>query len=798
MKNIVSYCFFIFLLFFSYSVLAAEHSSQDTLPKLMLQLGHQGLVQEIAFSNDKKQIASYAMSDDGRVDETIIWDTSSGRMLEHFSYSDPELKEKLEKSIIMKNFKWRLLNQTDDADNILPIPTEEDNIITPNFEFALNKEKKHSAMIEEVNTKKEIGKVEFSEKISDFLFEDEIHPNYTQIENLEIEQSTMYMYCDYNNNDNFPINFIHINNIHLTKNEIGKLCDLDYPHLDKNQFVIIRINLESGEIVQHHFTKHGETAFIEPLDNTKVLIIDKYAYLYDLEKNNTKKLKISGLNEAGEFLLFNSSDVTLSKDGKYLLISYHRSTTPAVIDLSKNKKQLLRSQALKTKLLNLCTDGRIFIRTLPNTIRFDENIWDIYDNYLNKVVSFDLSTSAYSIFFSSKSNHISALSPDCNKFIGKINDKYGIFSSNSAELLKELPRSLLFDSSEQEHDPEVDYSDMNPSELESDYRDVKFDDTGIIFLTVNTYEDESFVYLVDLTTGNLLKTWMIGQSPHFNISRNGQYFLYCGRLLGEFGVYDLSESPPTPKLLNTHTKSLELFNTHTDKNIGCYPAAISSEGMFLAIQGDDWDDNILINASTQEIMRHINITEHAAIFSQNDERLYIGITQGIEIRDGHTGELIETLNNENTPITSMIVSTDDRLLITSHENGVLAFWDVHSDNKHLLARMVLGEDSWLATTPDGRFDSNNLDSILQAHWIMPDDPLTPLPPKSSCATTMSPACCHASWPAPAPNGNSLVVEPAPRNSRPCPPWPVSTAPNQKSASPLCGLIPLSREGPVSR
>ena len=35
--------------------------------------------------------------------------------------------------------------------------------------------------------------------------------------------------------------------------------------------------------------------------------------------------------------------------------------------------------------------------------------------------------------------------------------------------------------------------------------------------------------------------------------------------------------------------------------------------------------------------------------------------------------------------------------------------------------------TWIVTTPDGRFDTNNLEEIKGLHWIMPDDPLTPLP-----------------------------------------------------------------------
>lgn len=37
------------------------------------------------------------------------------------------------------------------------------------------------------------------------------------------------------------------------------------------------------------------------------------------------------------------------------------------------------------------------------------------------------------------------------------------------------------------------------------------------------------------------------------------------------------------------------------------------------------------------------------------------------------------------------------------------------------------DNTWAVVAPDGRFDTNNLEEIKGLHWVMPDDPFTPLP-----------------------------------------------------------------------
>lgn len=76
---------------------------------------------------------------------------------------------------------------------------------------------------------------------------------------------------------------------------------------------------------------------------------------------------------------------------------------------------------------------------------------------------------------------------------------------------------------------------------------------------------------------------------------------------------------------------------------------------------------------------------------------------------------------------SVAFTPDGRTIISNIGGTDIKFWDVDTGNE--LARLIsFGESEWVTVTPDGRFDINkNLDSIDGLHWIVPDDPMKPVP-----------------------------------------------------------------------
>ncbi|HZS45613.1 MAG TPA: PQQ-binding-like beta-propeller repeat protein [Blastocatellia bacterium] len=69
---------------------------------------------------------------------------------------------------------------------------------------------------------------------------------------------------------------------------------------------------------------------------------------------------------------------------------------------------------------------------------------------------------------------------------------------------------------------------------------------------------------------------------------------------------------------------------------------------------------------------------------------------------------------------------DDRFWISGGENGVIQV--SRPDYGQEICRLVSFQDgSWAVVDKDGRFDANNLEYMRGLHWVLPDDPLRPLP-----------------------------------------------------------------------
>ena len=83
--------------------------------------------------------------------------------------------------------------------------------------------------------------------------------------------------------------------------------------------------------------------------------------------------------------------------------------------------------------------------------------------------------------------------------------------------------------------------------------------------------------------------------------------------------------------------------------------------------------------------------------------------------DGHTSE-----------VTSVVFSPDSRVLFSGSWDGTVRVWDI--EKGHPLAVLyAFGKDQWVVVDPEGRFDTNDLDGGAPLHWLLPDEPMRPLP-----------------------------------------------------------------------
>ena len=85
---------------------------------------------------------------------------------------------------------------------------------------------------------------------------------------------------------------------------------------------------------------------------------------------------------------------------------------------------------------------------------------------------------------------------------------------------------------------------------------------------------------------------------------------------------------------------------------------------------------------------------------------------------------------DNIITTPMAVSesftADGRLLLVVTVDRVLHMYETKT-GKELLELAYSDHSDWLCITPDGRFDSSNLDEVSAMHWVNCDEPMRPLP-----------------------------------------------------------------------
>jgi len=135
-------------------------------------------------------------------------------------------------------------------------------------------------------------------------------------------------------------------------------------------------------------------------------------------------------------------------------------------------------------------------------------------------------------------------------------------------------------------------------------------------------------------------------------------------------------------------------------------------------------------ARSKEELGHEDVISSVA-FSRDDTRALTGSFDGTAIVwDLATGKRVLRLVHGKQEVLSVAYSPDPdgRHALTGGFDGVINLWDLTSGVR-LCSLIGFIDGSWAIVDPNGRFDTNNLESILGLEWVFPDDPLRPLPPE---------------------------------------------------------------------
>jgi WD40 repeat protein len=157
--------------------------------------------------------------------------------------------------------------------------------------------------------------------------------------------------------------------------------------------------------------------------------------------------------------------------------------------------------------------------------------------------------------------------------------------------------------------------------------------------------------------------------------------------------------------------------------------SLSSDGQLLLTASQDQFAR-LWNANTgQEILRYdtgSGIVTSVAISSDNNFVLTGNLDGSVRLWDSVTGKQIRALDGHTDWVSSVAFSADNQLILTSSYDGTTRLWNTSSGIE--TAKLVsIRDGGWAVVSPDGRFDTSQLDGGSALYWIVDDQPLRPLP-----------------------------------------------------------------------
>src|SRR5204863_790217 len=91
-----------------------------------------------------------------------------------------------------------------------------------------------------------------------------------------------------------------------------------------------------------------------------------------------------------------------------------------------------------------------------------------------------------------------------------------------------------------------------------------------------------------------------------------------------------------------------------------------------------------------------------------------------------TGKEIGLLGEYQGAVNAVGFSRDGQLILGAVSDGTTRIWH-RSDRTELAQLITLANGTWTVVSPDGRFDTQDVESIDGVHWIATDAPMQPLP-----------------------------------------------------------------------
>lgn len=158
-------------------------------------------------------------------------------------------------------------------------------------------------------------------------------------------------------------------------------------------------------------------------------------------------------------------------------------------------------------------------------------------------------------------------------------------------------------------------------------------------------------------------------------------------------------------------------------------AAFSPDGTRLVTASRDRSAIVWSVATGKRISRLIGHAGYLgeAVFTPDGAGVVTGGDDGLVILwNAATGEAQRCFLGHAGAVTALDFLPGGKILMTGGVDGTIRFWNLATGDERCRMLTLRGRD-WVVVAPDGRFDTNNLESVRGIHWLAADAPLAPLP-----------------------------------------------------------------------